>query len=157
MELAGYTLSPLREGSSTLYRGRGKGLAPILVVVAADSYPAPGPAQRLEHEYTLRTELGSDWAAPPVELLRHTGRLTLVLADPGGEPLERLLGRPMAVMDFLRIAVPLARSVGRVHAQGLVHKDLKPANILVDTASGNVWLTGFGIASRLPREHQAPA
>jgi serine/threonine protein kinase len=44
-----------------------------------------------------------------------------------------------------------------VHERGLVHKDIKPANILVDPASGGVWLTGFGIASRLPRERQAPA
>ena len=102
-------------------------------------------------------ELDGDWAAQPVELLRREGRLMLVLADPGGEPLERLLGRPMEVAEFLRIAVPLAAAVGRVHARGLIHKDLKPANILVDTASGSVWLTGFGIASRLPREHQAPA
>jgi PAS domain S-box-containing protein len=44
-----------------------------------------------------------------------------------------------------------------VHERGLIHRDIKPANILVDPASGGVWLTGFGIASRLPREHQAPA
>jgi PAS domain S-box-containing protein len=44
-----------------------------------------------------------------------------------------------------------------MHERGLIHKDIKPTNILVDAASGGVWLTGFGIASRLPREHQAPA
>ncbi|MDB5945617.1 MAG: histidine kinase, partial [Ramlibacter sp.] len=42
------------------------------------------------------------------------------------------------------------------HAHGLIHKDIKPANVFVDDA-GNVWLTGFGIASRLPHESQAPA
>ena len=42
-----------------------------------------------------------------------------------------------------------------MHERGLIHKDIKPANILVDVASGGVWLTGFGIASRLPRERQA--
>ena len=45
----------------------------------------------------------------------------------------------------------------RVHERGLIHKDIKPANILADPASGGVWLTGFGIASRLPRERQALA
>ena len=43
-----------------------------------------------------------------------------------------------------------------MHARGLIHKDIKPANILVDVASGGVWLTGFGIASRLPRERPNP-
>ncbi|HXM70296.1 MAG TPA: AAA family ATPase, partial [Thermoanaerobaculia bacterium] len=83
--------------------------------------------------------------------------MTLVLEDPGGAPLDRLLGRPLEVSHFLRIAIPLARALRRVHERGLIHKDIKPANILVDAASGGVWLTGFGIASRLPREHQAPA
>ena len=82
--------------------------------------------------------------------------MTLVLEDPGGEPLDRLLGRPMDVTHFLRLAIPLAAALGQVHERGLIHKDIKPANILVDSADGEVWLTGFGIASRLPRERQAP-
>ena len=156
-ELSDYALSPLREGPFTLYRGLGDGPESFLLVAPAAEYPSPGSLQRLEHEYALRTDLDGDWSARPVELLRREGRLMLVLADPGGEPLERLLGRPMEVTEFLRIAVPLAAAVGRLHARGLIHKDLKPANVLVDTASGSVWLTGFGIASRLPREHHAPA
>jgi serine/threonine protein kinase len=80
-----------------------------------------------------------------------------VLEDPGGVPADRLLGRPPDVSHFLRIAIPLAGALRHVHERGLIHKDIKPANILMDTASGGVWLTGFGIASRLPRERQAPA
>ena len=47
-------------------------------------------------------------------------------------------------------------ALGRLHERGLIHKDVKPAHILVNAATGAVWLTGFGIASRLPRERQAP-
>src|SRR5712672_2858516 len=83
--------------------------------------------------------------------------MALVLEDPGGTPADRLLGRPLDVSHFLRIAIPLAGALRRVHERGLIHKDIKPANILMDAASGGVWLTGFGIASRLPREHQKPA
>ena len=59
-------------------------------------------------------------------------------------------------LGFLHIAIPLASVLRRVHERGLIHKDIKPANILVDVVSGGVWLTGFGIASRLPRERQGP-
>ena len=76
----------------------------------------------------------------------------LILEDPGGEPLDRLLGQPMELNRFLRFAVGLAAALGKLHKRGLIHKDIKPANILVNSATGAIRLTGFGIASRLPRE-----
>jgi predicted ATPase len=154
-ELSGYVFSSLREGDIALYRGSGNGLTPILLVAADES--SRGCVERLEHEYALKSELDADWAARPVVLTHDNGRMTLMLEDPGGTPLDRLLGRPLDVSHFLRIAIPLAGALRRVHERGLIHKDIKPANILVDAAIGGVWLTGFGIASRLPREHQAPA
>jgi len=80
----------------------------------------------------------------------------LVLEDPGGEPLERQLRAPMQVGPFLRLAVHITAALGKVHQRGLVHKDIKPHNIIVNRATGEVKLTGFGIASRLPRERQSP-
>jgi PAS domain S-box-containing protein len=77
--------------------------------------------------------------------------------DPGGEPLLRLLGRPWEITAFLHVAIGAATALGQVHQRGLIHKDIKPANMLVNSATGQVWLMGFGIASRLPRERQAPA
>src|SRR6202166_4585471 len=154
-ELSGYVLSPLRDGDVAVHRGSGGGLAPILLVAADESLP--GCVERLEREYALKSELDADWAARPVALTHDNGRMMLVLEDPGGTPLDRLLGRPLEISHFLRIAIPLAGVLRQVHARGLIHKDIKPANILVDTASGGVWLMGFGIASRLPRERQAPA
>ncbi|WP_051677557.1 AAA family ATPase [Bradyrhizobium sp. URHD0069] len=145
----------MREGDIALYRGSGNGLAPVLLVAAAET--SLGCVERLQHEYALKAELDADWAARPVALTRYDGRMTLVLEDPGGAPVDRLLGRPLDTSHFLRIAISVAGALRRVHERGLIHKDIKPANILVDTASGGVWLTGFGIASRLPREHQAPA
>src|ERR1700704_3723135 len=153
-ELSGYVFSPLREGDIALFRGSGNGLAPILLVAADEN--SPGSVERLEHEYALKSELDAEWAARPVVLTHYNERLTLVLEDPGGAPVDRLLGRPLDVAHFLRIAIPLAGALRQVHERGLIHKDIKPANILVDAASGGVWLTGFGIASRLRRERQSP-
>jgi PAS domain S-box-containing protein len=69
--------------------------------------------------------------------------------------LERNQGQPLDLTCVLRIAIGLAKTLGQVHQHGLIHKDIKPANVLVDD-TGNAWLTGFGIASRLPRERQSP-
>ncbi|HEV7443296.1 MAG TPA: protein kinase [Steroidobacteraceae bacterium] len=154
-DLLSYVFAPLREGDISFQRGSGKGLSPILLVAADET--SLGCVERLEHEHALKSELDADWAARPVTLTHYNDRLTLVLDDPGGAPLDGLLGRPLEAPHFLRIAIPLAGALRRVHERGLIHKDIKPANILVDAASGGVWLTGFGIASRLPREHQAPA
>ncbi|HEY6720587.1 MAG TPA: AAA family ATPase, partial [Burkholderiales bacterium] len=154
-ELSSYVFSPLREGDITLYRGAANGLPPILLVAAEEI--SHDCVERLQHEYALKAELDAGWAARPVALTRYNDRMALVLEDPGGAPLDRLLGRPLDASHFLRIAIPLAGALRQAHERGLIHKDIKPANILVDEASGGVWLTGFGIASRLPREHQAPA
>jgi PAS domain S-box-containing protein len=154
-ELLSYVFSPLREGDIALYRGSGTGLPPILLVAAEKT--SLGCVERLEHEYALKAELDAGWSVRPVALTHHNDRMTLVLEDPGGAPLDRLLGRPLDVSHFLGIAIPLAGTLRQMHERCLVHKDIKPANILVDEASGGVWLTGFGIASRLPREHQIPA
>src|SRR5258708_27994711 len=94
-ELSAYVLSTLREGEFTLYRGHGDGLAPILLVAPAGEYPSLGSLQRLEHEYALKSDLDAAWAARPVALSRQDDRMALVLEDPGGEPLDRRLGRPL--------------------------------------------------------------
>jgi PAS domain S-box-containing protein len=160
--LSDYLLETLREdGEFILYRGQHRSpiagvLRSILVVAPVGEHPAPGNLRRLEHEYALRAELDPGWAVRPLALAPHQGRTVLVLADPGGEPLDRLLGRPMAVAPFLRVAIGLSSALGRLHAKGLIHKDVKPANVLVHPATGHAWLTGFGVASRLPRERQAP-
>src|SRR5277367_214892 len=129
----------------------------VLIVLPAGERPSPASLDRLAHEYELKDELDGAWAARPSELVREGGRTMLLLEDCGGEPLGRLLGAPMDVGGFLRLAIGIAGALGKAHQRGLVHKDIKPAHILVNCADGQVRLTGFGIASRLPRERQTPA
>lgn len=90
-------------------------------------------------------------------LTRKGGRTALLLEDPGGEPLDRLIGAPLEAGRFLRDTIGIATASGKAQQRGLVQEDVKPANILVNRADEWTRLTGFGIASRLPRERQAPA
>ncbi|TDG04580.1 PAS domain S-box protein [Paraburkholderia guartelaensis] len=128
----------------------------LLIARPAVEQPPPACLERLAHEFELKDELDGAWAVRPLALVRDGGRTLLVLADPGGEPLERLIGAPMAVGHAVRLAVGIAAALGKLHQRGLVHKDVKPAHILVNCTDGQPRLTGFGIASRLRRERQAP-
>ena len=124
-----------------------------LIVRLTAEHPTGASLARLAHEYTLREELDAAWAVRPLELIRERGRTLLMLEDSGGEPLARLLGAPIKLDRFLRFAIAITAAVAQIHRRGLIHKDLKPAHILV-TAAGEARVTGFGIASRASRERQ---
>jgi predicted ATPase/GAF domain-containing protein len=146
------------DGERVFCRGRRPGHGGggnVLIVRPTAEHPPPAILDRLTRYHDLKDELDSAWAVRPLELVRERGRTMLVLDDPGGEPLVQLLGAPMEVGRFLRLAIGMAGALGKVHQRGLVHKDLKPAHILVNCADGQVRLTGFGIATRLTRERQA--
>src|SRR6202790_3045483 len=161
MDLSDYTLDTLhRHGEFVLCRGhRRTGTKPhppsVLVLMSRSEHPRPESVRMLEHEHSLRAELDPAWAVRPVELTQHEGRTVLVLEDAGGEPLAQLVGTPMEMGQFLRVAIGFSAAVRQLHGRGLIHKDLKPANVMIEPSTSQVWLMGFGIASRLPREHQS--
>src|SRR5262249_49836249 len=100
----------------------------VLLVMPAADHPSRSSLDHLTHEYELREELDGAWAARPLDLGHDGSRTVLVLDDGGDEPLDRLLGEPMEVERFLRIAIGIAAAVGKLHQGGLVHKDIKPVN-----------------------------
>src|SRR3984885_1936246 len=128
----------------------------FMSVPTAAGHATPYSISQLTHEFELRDHLDNEWALRPLELVREHGQTMLVVEYPGGEWLDSLIGRSMEVGEFLRLAVTVSAALSRLHGRGLVHKDLKPANVLVNRQTGQAWLTGFGIASRLPRERQVP-
>src|SRR4029434_885223 len=118
----------------------------VLVTMPASEHPAPHRVRMLEHELALRAELDSTWAVRPLALSHYQGRPALILEDLQGESLARLLARPpvshpfigppsaqpaLELGLFLRLAARLAAALGEVHRRGIIHKDVKPAHILV--------------------------
>lgn len=128
----------------------------LLALSIAPEFASARDLGRLQHEYALRDHLAPHWAAKPRRLEGENESQVLWLDDPGGELLSRLVGQPWAIDDFLKVAIGVASAIGCAHESNLIHKDVKPDHLLVDTVSGRAWLTGFGVASRLPRERQAP-
>ena len=159
-DLSDYALDTLhRNGEFVLCRGRLRtATSPhppsVLVLMLRSEHPRPESVRMLEHEHSLRAELDRAWAVPPVAL-RTRGANCACPEGSRGEPLDRLAGTPMGMEQFLRVAIGLSAAVRQLHGRGLIHKDLKPANVVIEANTGQVWLTGFGIASRLPRERQS--
>jgi hypothetical protein len=83
----------------------------VLTVTFATDQPTLASLERLAHEYSLRNELDAAWAVRPLELKHDGGRPLLVLEDPGGEPLERVLGRPLEIGPFLRLAIAISAAL----------------------------------------------
>ncbi|MEP6873881.1 MAG: response regulator [Burkholderiales bacterium] len=147
-----------RDAEFVLHRVRDPNAAePRLALTAAAGSASSTGAKRLAREHALRLELDPRWAVQPLELVQWPDGLTLLFSDPGGQLLADLVGPPLETGRFLRIAIALAAALVQLHGRDIVHKDIRPANVLVDPTSGAVHLMGFGIASRQPSERHAPA
>src|SRR5262245_2001530 len=152
-------LDVLWEDGERLYRRTwrdvgGHGRREFLVAQPRAERPTPAAVSRLTHEYRLREYLDHPWALRPLELVREHGQTMLLLEPTRARPLDHIIGPDAPVATFLRLAITVADAVAHLHRCGLLHKDIKASNILVDARSGDVRLTGFGIATRLPRERR---
>src|SRR4051812_16921756 len=97
------TSAGVREFTVTRTAAANGGRSRLVVHPALDPPPAK-TLLRLQHAFELRAELEGEWAARPLKLVERDGRHALLASDPGGVFLDHLLGAPMAVAEFLRLA-----------------------------------------------------
>ncbi len=131
MDLSAYALEVLRDdGELVLYRGRSQIVEPasVLLLAPAAASPAPAILRRLDHEYSLASELDPESTMWPLALVDRGGRTFLVLED-AGEPHDPVLGERLELTTFLRLAVGITVALGRLPRSGIVHTELIPANL----------------------------
>ncbi len=125
----------------------------VVVKLPKASTPRPRTLAKLRHEFTLTHELALPGVVRAYAIERYGSGLALVLEDFGGVPLSRLMRvRPLSLRERVRIGVALARALEGLHRHHIIHKDVKPSNVLVHPETGVVKLIDFGIATRLTQE-----
>lgn len=146
------------EKGVALYRGfLNKDKSPILIKTLIEDHPDLIEVARLEQEFQLLKSLISVRFVPKViKLIKKANTVAILMADTGEKTLQEILvDGPLKIEDFLHIAISLASALRELHHQRLIHKDIKPINILVNPESYSVKIINFNSATLLTHEVQA--
>lgn len=125
----------------------------VVLKQPASAYPPLIATRRLELEYRLLSKLRVPGVIEALELVFDEGHPVLVLEDFGARDLGRSVAEPLAPEALLDVALRAARALGEIHARGVVHKDVKPHNLLLNSETGRLKLIDFQLATELSREH----
>ena len=163
LQLPGYEVGPPlnRSAGRVVYRARCLADGAVVAVETLDTeYPDRQQVAIIRREGSISRRLGDVNGVRKVHaILPHgSGNLALV-GDLYESSLDEYLNQSgdggIPLPELLDVALRLTRTLGEVHARDIVHKALTPANVLFDPVSGDIALTGFGIASELAQERQA--
>lgn len=131
------------------------GNKPVIIKVLASSYPSSTDIAKIRREYDIARTLALDGVVRPDSIVPFGNSFALILEDFGGFSLESIIREGgLKLESFLDIFIKLSETLGKIHQQGVIHKDIKPGNIIVNMHTGEVKITDFRIASLLSGEHQ---
>jgi serine/threonine protein kinase len=156
--IAGYNLiEVISDGTSTcVYRAtREPEQTSVIIKTIKAEYPTIEQLTRLRHEYQILQSLEIEGIVKPLTLESYHNGLALILSDFGGEPLTNfIIAQNLDLSNFLQIAIQLSATLAQLHKNNIIHKDIKPKNILINAKSGQVEIIDFSISSRLSSENQ---
>jgi len=153
-QLTGYHITEtLHQGSKTvIYRAtrQSDGL-PVVLKMLANPFPRPLEIARLRREFDLLQGHAIEGVPEYLALENRDNRHFIVIRDSGGVPVRAFLGEAQKpdMGVFLDIAGQLCQVLTRIHALQIIHKDIKPANILVLPETGQVQVIDFSMSVRL--------
>ncbi|MDK3162108.1 trifunctional serine/threonine-protein kinase/ATP-binding protein/sensor histidine kinase [Kamptonema cortianum] len=128
---------------------------PAIIKLLKHEQPSFNELVQFRNQYTITKNLNIPGIVQPWSLEPYCNGYALVMEDFGGISLQQLTqGRSLPIEQFFAIALQLADILHQLHQRRVIHKDLKPANILIHPETQQVKLIDFSIASLLPRETQ---
>lgn len=149
-------LSLLSENSKTsVYRAlRQSDQSPVILKTLTANYPSISEVAKLKHEYDITRNLDVPGISIPYALEEPQSKPMLVLEDFGGQDLTHWLrANILPIERIVWIAQQLAETLGQLHQKRIIHKDIKPQNIIFNPDTNQLKLGDFSIASRLSKEN----
>jgi len=108
---------------------------------------------RLRSEFRLLLKLNSDFVIRPLDYVHHEGGEFLVMESVGGKSLSHYSNaHKFTVEHFLAVAIQIVRGLEDIHSQGIIHKDLNPANIICNPEAKSIKIIDFGNSSEFTHE-----
>ena len=158
VSLSNYQIgSQIYQGSRTLvYRGvRETDTTPVIIKILQNKYPTFRELIQFRNQYIITRHLEHPAIIQPLALKRYGNGYVLVMPDEGARALSDYWQTSSSdLTDFLLIAIQLAQALHYLGQQGIIHKDIKPANILIHPETKQIKLIDFSISSSLPKEQQ---
>ncbi|AFZ06433.1 PAS sensor protein [Oscillatoria nigro-viridis PCC 7112] len=141
--------------NSLVYRGILKSnQQPLILKLLKEDYPTPAELYRYQQEYEITRRLNLEETIKAYELRKYENTQVMLLEDFGGESLKILLdGRPLALPDFLHLAIQITDALGKVHQKNIIHKDINPSNIVFNSQTGQLKIIDFGLSTTLSQEN----
>ncbi|MEH2208467.1 MAG: AAA family ATPase [Nostoc sp.] len=167
VSIPGYHVSKeLYNGSRTLvYRAnRETDQKSVVIKLMKTAYPSFSELVQFRNQFTVAKNLNLPGIIQTHSLETYQNGYVLVMEDFGGISLKQWQDRvenrkieetPQALIDFLQVAIALCNTLDILIRHRVIHKDIKPANILINPETKEVKLIDFSIASLLPRETQS--
>ncbi|MBW4682893.1 MAG: AAA family ATPase [Microcoleus vaginatus WJT46-NPBG5] len=157
--VAGYTLDEkIHSSAKTLiYRGRrDSDQTPVIIKVLDTEYPTLTELIRFRNQYAITKNLDVAGIVKPLSLENLRYGFALILEDFGAKSLKDYLTlNPITLKEFLKVAIQIVKPLEGLHHNRIIHKDIKPQNILINPETFEVKITDFSISSLLPRETQS--
>ncbi|MDJ1182965.1 trifunctional serine/threonine-protein kinase/ATP-binding protein/sensor histidine kinase [Roseofilum casamattae] len=147
----------IHQGEHTLvYRGENlEHGQPVAIKLMGNQFPSFRELVQFRNEYAISKNLEIDGVIQTYALERYENRYALIMEDIGGVSLAEYEERQsLSLLQFLDIAIQLSDILHQLHNNSIIHKDIKPANILIVPQTQKVKLIDFSIATVLSKETQ---